>query len=56
MESPDGKRSYLAKPVAAEAAQLLEGTFSINTQEFGEQTIRLTARLSACLAVGSLSC
>lgn len=52
MDPPDGKWNYLAKPVAADEAELLREHFpSILKQEFGKQTSRLTARLTVCLHV-----
>lgn len=51
MDSPDGKQSYLAKPVAAESVKLLREHFPSILKNFGEQTSRLTAHLTVCLHV-----
>lgn len=49
MDSPHGKS--FPRTSNCRGTEITEGTFSINVQEFGEQTGRLTTRLSVCLRV-----
>lgn len=49
MDSPHGKLS--CQTSSCWGSKSTEGKFSINTQEFGKKTSRLTARLTVCLHV-----